>query len=68
MQITVDEVKCVGAGQCVMTAPSIFDQRDDDGIVVLLNASPGAGDLGAVREAALLRPAAAILLQESGTS
>ena len=66
MQITVDEVTCVGAGQCVMAAPGVFDQRDDDGIVVLLDASPPAGDAAAVREAVALCPAAAIHLQDSG--
>lgn len=67
MRITVDEVKCIGAGQCVMAAPNVFDQRDDDGIVVLLEASPAASEYAAVREAAVLCPAAAIRLQESGS-
>ena len=29
IKIHVDEHKCVGAGQCVMTAPQVFDQRED---------------------------------------
>lgn len=41
MKITVDEEKCCGAGQCVLIAPEVFDQRDEDGIVVLLDAEPG---------------------------
>jgi ferredoxin len=64
MHVTVDEVKCVGAGQCVMAAPGVFDQRDDDGIVVLLNATPAESEFDAVREAAVLCPAAAIRLRE----
>ena len=36
IRIHVDEGRCVGAGHCVRAAPSVFDQRDDDGIVVLL--------------------------------
>jgi ferredoxin len=68
MHVTVDEVKCVGAGQCVMAAPGVFDQRDDDGIVVLLKETPDTSEFGAVREAAVLCPAAAIRLRESGAA
>ena len=40
MKITVDEDKCCAAGSCVLAAPDVFDQRDEDGIVVLLDAEP----------------------------
>jgi ferredoxin len=60
MKVTVDEAKCCGAGQCAMIAPEVFDQRDEDGIVILLEAEP-AEDLHArVREATAVCPAAAI--------
>lgn len=62
MKITVDEEKCCGAGQCVMLAPEVFDQRDEDGIVVLLEATPAADQHDAVRESADVCPAAAIHL------
>ncbi|MER7795158.1 ferredoxin [Streptomyces sp. NPDC097640] len=65
MKITVDDVKCCGAGQCVLLAPEVFDQRDEDGIVVLLDAEPPAELHTAVKEAASVCPAAAISL--SGT-
>ncbi|MFC3996013.1 ferredoxin [Nocardiopsis sediminis] len=65
MKISVDEDKCCGAGQCVLLAPEVFDQRDDDGIVVLLDAQPDEGHHAAVREAADVCPAAAIALDES---
>ena len=43
IRIHVDEDKCVGAGHCVRAAASVFDQRDEDGIVVLLaNEAPDA--------------------------
>jgi ferredoxin len=42
MRVIVDQDKCVGSGQCVLAAAGVFDQRDEDGIVVLLNASPPA--------------------------
>lgn len=60
MKVTVDEDKCCGAGQCVMIAPEVFDQRDEDGIVVLLEAEPGAEHHAAVREAVSVCPASAI--------
>ncbi|MBA2953217.1 ferredoxin [Nocardioides sp. MAH-18] len=65
MKIHIDEDRCVGGGQCVLAAPEVFDQRDDDGIVVLLQEQP-ADDLDhQVREAALLCPALAITLEET---
>ncbi|GEB48853.1 MULTISPECIES: ferredoxin [Streptomyces] len=60
MRVTVDPDKCCGAGQCVLVAPEVFDQRDEDGIVVLLDAAPPADRHEAVREAAAICPAAAI--------
>jgi ferredoxin len=57
VEIEVDVAACVGAGQCALTAPRVFDQ-DDDGIVVVL---PGAvADAGGARQAAQLCPARAI--------
>ncbi|MEV4167597.1 ferredoxin [Nonomuraea dietziae] len=64
MRIIVDEAKCCGAGQCVLIAPDVFDQRDEDGIVVLLAETPAPALKDAVREAATVCPAAAIHLVE----
>ncbi|GAB2482254.1 ferredoxin [Nocardiopsis aegyptia] len=64
MKITVDEDKCCGAGQCVLIAPEVFDQRDDDGIVVLLDAAPPEDQHALVRESAAVCPAAAIEVAE----
>ncbi|MFD5903197.1 ferredoxin [Streptomyces microflavus] len=65
MKITVDEEKCCGAGQCVLIAPEVFDQRDEDGIVILLDAAPPGDRHAVVRESAEVCPAAAILLTEN---
>lgn len=64
MKVTVEEDRCCGAGTCVLIAPDVFDQRDEDGIVVLLDEAPGAELHEAVREAAGVCPAAAIGLIE----
>jgi ferredoxin len=63
MQIRTDEKRCCGAGQCVLTAPKVFEQRDD-GIVRLLNAAPPKELHAVVREAAGLCPNRAISLSE----
>ncbi|MBB5953806.1 ferredoxin [Saccharothrix tamanrassetensis] len=62
MKITVDEDKCCGAGSCVLTAPDVFDQRDEDGVVLLLDPEPAEHLHAAVRDAANVCPAAAITL------
>lgn len=64
MRITTDSTRCVGAGQCVLSAPDVFDQ-DDDALVVLVDVSPGEDDLELVRDAADRCPAQAITLHES---
>lgn len=65
MKVEVDAPKCVAAGQCVLLAPEVFDQRDDDGVVILLDETPAPELHDNVREAALVCPAAAIRLVES---
>ena len=65
MHVEVDVPKCVASGQCVLIASEVFDQRDDDGLVVLLDESPAQEHHAAVREAALVCPSAAITLTES---
>jgi len=64
LKITIDQSTCVGAGQCVLAAPEIFDQREEDGIVVLLTDSPDEAQNAAVRKAAKLCPAKAITVIE----
>ena len=63
LKVHVDEHKCIGAGQCVLRAPKIFDQRED-GIVILLDPTPPAALHGAARKAADLCPAEAIAIEE----
>lgn len=64
IRITADTAVCIGAGQCVLSAPALFDQ-DDAGTVVLLNGQPAADSLEAVREAAYLCPSRAITYTET---
>lgn len=64
MKLTVDQDACVSSGQCVRSAAEVFDQRDDDGVVVLLNDNPPAELAGKVRAAVAACPAQAIHLEE----
>ncbi|MEV0036813.1 ferredoxin [Streptomyces sp. NPDC050804] len=64
MNVEADVPRCVASGQCVLIAPDVFDQRDEDGMVVLLDESPPPARHAAVREAALVCPAAAIKVTE----
>ncbi|MDT9683234.1 ferredoxin [Streptomyces sp. TRM76323] len=62
MRISIDPHRCIGAGQCALTAPDVFVQ-DDDGYGALL---PGHDpDAPMVKEAARACPVRAIAVTES---
>ncbi|MFJ9390787.1 ferredoxin [Nocardioides sp. NPDC101246] len=64
-RIEFDEPKCVAAGQCVMVAPDVFDQRDEDGVAIVLDETPSEDLLDEVEEAAAVCPAAALRVVRS---
>jgi ferredoxin len=49
---------------CVLNAPGVFDQRDEDGIVVLLDGRPPEGVWREVRDAESGCPSQAIEVTE----
>ncbi|MDQ0377386.1 ferredoxin [Amycolatopsis thermophila] len=61
MRIVADTDVCIGAGQCVLTDPDLFDQ-DDDGTVVVLAGSPEGEKVDSAREAVKLCPSQALSL------
>ncbi|MGW0688454.1 ferredoxin [Streptomyces sp. NPDC002754] len=65
LNVDVDQDKCCGAGACVLSAPEVFDQRDEDGVVTLLAPEPAPADHTAVREAAAMCPTSAIHVSET---
>jgi ferredoxin len=64
MRVVVDENKCIGAGNCVRTAPEVFDQGEE-GFVELLDDSPSSELEGDVLLARRLCPSRAITVNES---
>jgi ferredoxin len=66
MHVTVDQDRCCSSGQCVLTAPEVFDQSEDDGTVLVLQTDPGPALQAKVRTAAALCPSSAITLTEAG--
>lgn len=52
MRVHVDRDRCIGAGLCVMSAPAVFDQEDESGLVVLLDETPTDADAGHARKIA----------------
>jgi ferredoxin len=64
LSITVNKVRCIGSGDCVETAPAVF-QLDDEGKSEVVNAT-GAGD-GVIVSAARSCPVKAItVVDEAG--
>ena len=64
MKVTVDQNICASSGNCVMNAPEVFDQRDEDGVVVLLIEQPSDEQTDGARQAAAACPAQAIHIEE----
>ncbi|WP_042387357.1 ferredoxin [Streptacidiphilus melanogenes] len=65
MRVSVDPDRCCSSGQCVAAVPEVFDQSEDDGVVLLVLPLPPAELRSAVRTAAAICPGRAISVQES---
>lgn len=64
MKVVVDQDKCISSGNCVLNASEVFDQREEDGVVELLNENPPADQTDNVRRAVAECPAKVIQIQE----
>lgn len=64
VRVVADTTVCVGAGQCVLSEPEVFDQDEADGTVVVLAEQPGEAQLAGVREAVDICPSQALSLTE----
>ncbi|MEK2478036.1 ferredoxin [Streptomyces noursei] len=63
MRVTVDRDRCVASGQCAVIAPAVFDQGEEDGLVVVLDHAPSPEQKPELEEAAFVCPARAIALE-----
>lgn len=64
MKMIADTGKCVGAGQCVLTEPALFDQSEEDGTVIVLDEHPDGELVEKARTAVHVCPSQALSLQE----
>lgn len=66
MRIVADRDLCVGAGMCALTSPELFDQDDDQGLVVVKSEHVDGEQLEAARQAVGLCPSGALSLEAVG--
>ncbi|KOV80194.1 ferredoxin [Nocardia sp. NRRL S-836] len=64
MVVRIDQERCIGAGQCVLAAPEVFDQSDETGTGLVLLPEPPASLLPGVRDAVDRCPAGVVTLEE----
>jgi ferredoxin len=65
MTVIINQDTCVGVGQCVLSAPEVYTQRDKETTVMLLQQRPPAHLGDTIRQAARRCPGLAIQLDES---
>jgi ferredoxin len=58
--VVVDVERCCGSGQCTLRVPEVFDQRDEDGLVALVEEFPAEELLPELYEAEDRCPSQAI--------
>lgn len=63
MHVLADREICIGAGQCVVAAPDVFDQ-DDDGRVLLITDNPTDDSTPSITDAVSACPSGALSLQQ----
>ncbi|MEV8503775.1 ferredoxin [Actinoplanes sp. NPDC051475] len=59
-RVRADRDVCIGAGNCVLTLPQVFDQDDDEGLVVVTDPDAGGQPDELLRRAVLMCPSGAI--------
>jgi ferredoxin len=64
MRVSANEKLCISSGQCVLVTDTVFDQHDDDGLVIVLQDRPAPELHDDVRAAARACPVGALLISE----
>lgn len=62
-RINIEEGRCIGAAQCVLSSPQLFDQ-DEHGFVVVLDDSPSGELVDSARLASQICPSQTITVTE----
>ncbi|AEH09378.1 MULTISPECIES: ferredoxin [Protofrankia] len=63
IRVRADRERCIGAGLCVLTAPEVFEHDDDEGLVIILEATPAAHHRDNVELASRLCPTGVISVE-----
>jgi ferredoxin len=63
VKVVADLGRCVGAGQCVLTVPELFDQDPGDGTVIVLDEHPDDELAGAAQDAVRVCPSQALSIE-----
>jgi ferredoxin len=66
LRVVADPDVCIGAGNCAMVAPRVFDLDPDELIVVVLDENVSPEEAPVVRDAVTQCPSGAIALQGDG--
>ncbi|MEV4640162.1 ferredoxin [Actinoplanes sp. NPDC049548] len=64
-RVRADREVCIGAGNCVMTLPQVFDQDDDEGLVVVTDPDAQGQPDELLQRAVMMCPAGAITVESS---
>ena len=61
-QVTVDQLVCIGAGECMRIAPGVFGWNEDEQAEVR---DPGAADLETLKAAERACPSGAVRVRDA---
>lgn len=68
MRVIAYTQKCIAGGNCVLTCSDVFEQRDSDGTVHVLNERPSLALLEKVRQAVDLCPAQVFSIEDEASA
>jgi ferredoxin len=63
MRVIAQTQKCIASGTCVLTCPQVFEQRDEDGVVHVVDEHPSLALLARIKQAVDLCPAQVFRLE-----
>ncbi|WP_348775310.1 ferredoxin [Solwaraspora sp. WMMD937] len=58
--VAIDRERCLGSGQCLAMAPEVFDQDEEDGLVIFRGGTPPAAVTADIENAVHNCPAVAL--------